>query len=70
MTSAHEIDVYTPDGKPSPFTSSLAAAKLKLGAPTDVEGTKYRWGGGVGDSCTSYMLEAKGGTASSRPLGP
>jgi hypothetical protein len=65
MNSAHEIDVYTPDGKPSPFASSLAAAKLKLGEPTHVEGTKYMWGVVDGDTCTYYLLEDKGGTASS-----
>lgn len=63
MSSAHEISVYTPDGKPAPFASALAAAKRTLGEPTHVDGTKYAWGIVEAGRCVYYSLEDKSGTA-------
>lgn len=64
-SGAHSIKVYKPDGTPADFAPTLATAKTTLGEPTHVEGSTYAWGLVNGDKCTYYVLEDKGGKASS-----
>jgi hypothetical protein len=63
--ATHAIKVYKPDGQPTDFAPTLATAKTALGEPTHVDGSSYAWGFVNGDKCTYYVLEDKGGKASS-----